>query len=103
MALCFCLFPERHAGLVILVLKIAVLPVKLVVIALILFPEEKGSLAALIHEILCQFQVLRITGDGVEPHQRHFDDGMTGIAVQLFRFRAENAVNMIHEPDHRIQ
>ena len=75
------LFANRHACLIVLILEIAVLPIKGVVVALILLLEVQRTLASLVHEILRQLQVLRVTGDSIETHQGHLYHRVSRIAV----------------------
>ena len=97
------LLPHGHVGLIVGYLQHAAVPMAAVVVLLHLHGEVQRALAALIHEVLRQLQMPLVLRHRVQPHQRHLDHGMARVALALALLRAEHAVDVLHQPQHRVQ
>ena len=59
-------------------------------------------LAPLVDKIPRETAVLLLPGQIIELHERHLDDLVTRVAMELPLFRAEGLIDQVHIPQHGI-
>ena len=68
-----------------------------------LIPFSGKIRASEIQKIFCRVQVGLFPGDPIQLHKGQFNLRMARTAMDLFRFRAEGAADIVRHPDRQIQ